>query len=99
MNTQKEVFKRLFNAEKTELSNQKIELATQKQVFAATDSLISGQKDVDKGRSKLEQSYPNALKIISEIESQAKELGINANEIKGFQSLVSEAKNTKSLYL
>ena len=77
----------------------KVELATQKQVFAATDKLIAAQRDIDKGRAKLEKSYPQALKIISEIEAQAKELGINADDIKGFKSLNIEAKNTKSQYL
>ena len=99
MNTQKEVFNKLFKEDKTELATQKIELATQKQVFAATDKLIAGQRDVDKGRGKLEQAYPQALKIISEIEAQAKELGVNPNEIKGFKSLTIEAKNTKSSYI
>tara|TARA_R110002167_G_C12440705_1_gene630799 strand:+ start:445 stop:732 length:288 start_codon:yes stop_codon:yes gene_type:complete len=78
---------------------EKVELATQKQVFAATDKLIAAQRDIDKGRAKLEKSYPQALKIISEIEAQAKELGINADDIKGFKSLNIEAKNTKSQYL
>ena len=85
---------------KTELA--KVELATQKQVFAATDKLIAAQRDIDKGRAKLEKSYPQALKIISEIEAQAKlakELGIKADDIKGFKSLNIEAKNTKSQYL
>ena len=68
-------------------------------MFAATDKLIAAQRDIDKGRAKLEKSYPQALKIISEIEAQAKELGINADDIKGFKSLNIEAKNTKSQYL
>ena len=92
MSAEKKVFSRLFTEEKTEL-------ATQKQVFAATDKLLAGQRDVDKGRDKLEKSYPQALKIISEIESQAKELGISASDIKGFKSLETEVKNTKNLYL
>ena len=32
MNTQREVFNKLFKEEKTELATQKVELATQKQV-------------------------------------------------------------------
>ena len=78
---------------------EKVELATQKQVFAITEKLLAAQRDIDKGRDKLNTSYPQALKIISEIEGQAKELGIKADDIKGFKSLNIEAKNTKSQYL
>ena len=99
MSIRERVFKKIAEVEKVELATQKVELATQKQLYSALDKLVSGQRDVDKGRAKLEKSYPIGLKLIAEIKNQAKELGVNPDDIKGYKVLNMELKNTKSLYI
>ena len=73
MNIKNRILNRLAESEKVELSAQKVELATQKQLYSALDKLVAGQRDVDKGRAKLEKSYPLGMKLIAEIKNQAKE--------------------------
>ncbi len=97
--TMSAVFEKIENGKKVNLESQEVELATQKQLFKFTDKIINGQKKIDKGRQELDAIMPQAQKAVEEIEQQAKELGVNPSEVKGYKSLSIEIQNTKSLYL
>ncbi len=92
MNEKKRVFEKLFKTKKTEL-------ASQKDLFKYLDKIVNSQKQIDKGREGLNSVMSMAEKATMEVEMQAKELGINPDEIKGYKSLKIEIQNTKSAYL
>jgi hypothetical protein len=77
----------------------KIGLASQNDLFKFVDKITTAQSQIDKGRDGLNSVLPMAEKALTEVEMQAKDLGINPDDIKGYKSLKIEVQNTKSSYL
>lgn len=109
MNTQKEVFNKLFK-EKTELSTQKIELAApqfkefgQKAQSIYLDARNQAQKELmnlkqslEKGDSKLISLENDLDSAISKIEKTAKEIGVDIYSTKVGQSIKTAKSELKS---
>ena len=88
MNTQKEVFNKLFKEDKTELATQKIELAApqfkefgQKAQSIYLDARNLAQKDLMNLRDKLENGEKKLLKLSSELNSEISRVGKQASSI------------------
>jgi len=63
MNTQREVFNKLFKEEKTELATQKIELGSIKVIKDAISNLKNLEKDATKVADKFEDKISEAYKV------------------------------------
>ena len=109
MNTQREVFNKLFKEEKTELSAQKIELALIDDIEKILDKANSerrrlqslGLKIAD-NLNDLQSDYDNAFMKSKNAENKAKELGAEdlrklfgarGDEAKDYSSEVGKASN------
>tara|TARA_R110000772_G_scaffold132769_1_gene241251 strand:+ start:408 stop:761 length:354 start_codon:yes stop_codon:yes gene_type:complete len=106
MNTQREVFNKLFKEEKTELATQKIELALIqdikkrdkfiKKTLSEMDGLEADflfTKNRIKNISNLLESDANLLdKDVSEAISKLKDLGLSSKEFSQYTKTISKAK-------
>ena len=108
MNTQKEVFNKLFKEEKTELSAQKVELALVDdftKVFEKAvnedssigNTLISALSKAEGKYKSIISDYENAIKLGDKATESAKELGVDLpsafkNKIASSKAGVKEAK-------
>tara|TARA_R110001592_G_scaffold358068_1_gene662140 strand:+ start:385 stop:768 length:384 start_codon:yes stop_codon:yes gene_type:complete len=110
MNTQREVFNKLFKEEKTELATQKIELAApqfkefgQKAQSIYLDARNLAQKELmnlkqslEKGDSKLISLENDLDSAISKVEKTAKEIGVDIYSTKVGQSIKTAKSELKS---
>jgi len=104
MNTKKRVFKKLAQAEKVDLSVQKVELGL-------TQDALNIYKALNKVRNKIESDVSslkkqailgdsgikNFNKKANDIEKMAKELGVSVSDI-NLQKLFAEVKEMKKLF-
>ena len=118
MNTQREVFNKLFKEEKTELATQKIELGIMQDVKEAYNEHKQQRKNVDntindwysslfKVRDKfpkIENEYKQFKtktfileKAVEEMESIAKELGVQPNSLDFYNSAKSLINTSKDI--
>lgn len=87
MKTQREVFNKLFKEDKTELSAEKIELATEFKEFSQKaqsiylDARNLAQKDLMNLRDKIEDGERKLLKLSSELNSEISRVGKQAKSI------------------
>ena len=77
MNTQKEVFNKLFKEEKTELSAQKVELGLAQDLLQDYKKAVDKFTDAESTMDRALEMLKNAKKVYNEIEEKSKELGIN----------------------
>ncbi len=109
MNTQKEVFKQLFKEDKTELSIEKVELATEFKKFSQKaqsiylDARNLAQKDLMNLRDKIEDGERKLLKLSSELNSeisrvgkQAKSIGVDIKETTVYKNMTKAVQEVSS---
>ena len=107
MNTQKEVFNKLFKEDKTELSTQKVELAESvKKLLSYTkgviafsnnikilnDEITSAKKSLKADLSDLQSDMGQVAKGIQAAESAAKLLGIKPSEVPQYSNALKAIK-------
>lgn len=109
MNTQNRVFKKLAEAEKTELATQKVELSLMDDVDKALDKANSKRRNLEKlakkvssGFNDLQSDYGLALQIAKKGEAAAKEIGAEdlrkffgnrGDEARDYENEVGKAAN------
>jgi len=110
MNTQKEVFNKLFKEEKTELATQKIELAAnqfkefgQKAQSIYLDARNLAQKDLMNLRDKIEDGERKLIKLsgdlnaeISRVGKQAKSIGVDIKETTVYKNMTKAVQEVMS---
>ena len=110
MTTEKLVFNKLF---KEELSIEKVELASAKDLDSILSKIFSEQKKADKAREVLDNSkktLENSIatldmhiraseNLLADFSKKANDLGIDADSVPSYKKLDVEVKNTKSEYL
>ena len=109
MNTQREVFNKLFKEDKTELSAEKIELATEFKEFSQKaqsiylDARNLAQKDLMNLRDKIEDGERKLLKLSSELNSeisrvgkQAKSIGVDIKETTVYKNMTKAVQEVMS---
>ena len=109
MKTQREVFNKLFKEEKTELSAEKIELATEFKEFSQKaqsiylDARNLAQKDLMNLRDKIEDGERKLLKLSSELNSeisrvgkQAKSIGVDIKETTVYKNMTKAVQEVMS---
>ena len=109
MNTQREVFNKLFKEDKTELSAEKIELATEFKEFSQKaqsiylDARNLAQKDLMNLRDKIEDGERKLLKLSSELDSeisrvgkQAKSIGVDIKETTVYKNMTKAVQEVMS---
>ena len=109
MNTQIEVFNKLFKEDKTELSAEKIELATEFKEFSQKaqsiylDARNLAQKDLMNLRDKIEDGERKLLKLSSELNSeisrvgkQAKSIGVDIKETTVYKNMTKAVQEVMS---
>jgi hypothetical protein len=111
MNTQKEVFNKLFKEEKTELSTQKVELGIMKDLEKSYDkhknqrasidnSLTSWYNELFKVRdkfSKIENEYKQFNASVDDLKKYTKEAESMAKELGVSESSIPNYKEAKAL--
>ena len=110
----KKIINKISQEDKTELKSEKVELASVQEIgklaneyYSNTDtvnSIIKGLlSEARRADSKLDQAIKSANKmesIVTEVQKQAQELGINPNNIKELQSAklaIQEAREYKQV--
>ena len=109
MKTQREVFNKLFKEDKTELSAEKIELATEFKEFSQKaqsiylDARNLAQKDLMNLRDKIEDGERKLLKLSSELNSeisrvgkQAKSIGVDIKETTVYKNMTKAVQEVMS---
>jgi len=109
MNTQREVFNKLFKEDKVELSAEKIELATEFKEFSQKaqsiylDARNLAQKDLMNLRDKIEDGERKLLKLSSELNSeisrvgkQAKSIGVDIKETTVYKNMTKAVQEVMS---
>jgi len=109
MNTQREVFNKLFKEDKVELSAEKIELATEFKEFSQKaqsiylDARNLAQKDLMNLRDKIEDGERKLLKLSSELDSeisrvgkQAKSIGVDIKETTVYKNMTKAVQEVMS---
>jgi|TARA_R110000744_G_scaffold369240_1_gene479368 hypothetical protein len=110
MNTQREVFNKLFKEEKTELATQKIELAAnqfkefgQKAQSIYLDARNLAQKDLMNLRDKIEDGERKLIKLsgdlnaeISRVGKQAKSIGVDIKETTVYKNMTKAVQEVMS---
>ena len=102
MNTQREVFNKLFKEEKTELATQKIELKSIQmlnriisdgnKIYNRGTKFVQSRETLTKEARRLNSDATSLLKggqkLIQEFEKNAKDLGINPNSIQELKKAI-----------
>ena len=109
MKTQKKVFNKLFKEDKTELSAEKIELATEFKEFSQKaqsiylDARNLAQKDLMNLRDKIEDGERKLLKLSSDLNSeisrvgkQAKSIGVDIKETTVYKNMTKAVQEVSS---
>lgn len=110
MNTQREVFNKLFKEEKTELSTQKIELAmpnltgySQKAQSELNDGKKSARNVIRKGADEMFNARKKILNIIKDfdnqfqkVKKQADDLGVDINNTKVGKNFAKVSKELEN---
>tara|TARA_R110002167_G_scaffold303102_1_gene507432 strand:+ start:302 stop:601 length:300 start_codon:yes stop_codon:yes gene_type:complete len=79
MNTQREVFNKLFKEEKTELATQKIELGLAQDLLKDYKKAVDKFTDAESTMDRALEMLKNAKKTYNEIEQKSKELGVKVD--------------------
>jgi hypothetical protein len=79
MNTQKEVFNKLFKEDIIEFSTQKVELGLSQDLLRDYKEAVNKFTDAESTMDKALEMLKNAKKIYNEIEQKSKELGFKVD--------------------
>jgi len=113
MNKIDNVLKFIYQGDKVELQAEKIELANVKDLPKKLKSILDSQKKLDKSvpayeklgqeikdqKGMLNMYVGDAESLLNDINTKAKDLGVDPNSFDGYKQLSIEVSNSKSEYL